>query len=132
MLLVKAFAILLALAVLATSVLMYVMGGRFQAVEARAYAGERRPWWFVAALVAYAALYLAALIAFVLAPERSWAAWALMVVIPVAAALKAGLVLLNPKGQAVVTAIEGHAAWRRIALSRAVLVPVFVALAFYA
>lgn len=82
--------------------------------------------------MAYAALYLAALIAFVLAPERSWAAWALMVVIPVAAALKAGLVLLNPKGQAVVTAIEGDAAWRRIALSRAVLVPVFVALAFYA
>jgi hypothetical protein len=132
MLLVKAFAVLLALAVLATSVLMYVMGGRFQVVEERAYGGARRPWWFVAALVAYAALYVAALIAFVLAPERSWAAWVLMVVIPVAAALKAGLVLLNPKGQAVVTSIEGDAAWRRIALSRAVLVPVFLALAFYA
>jgi len=132
MVLVQAFALLLALAVLATSVLIYVMGGRFQAVEARAYAGERRPWWFVAALVAYAALYLAALTAFVLAPERSWAAWVLMVVIPVAAALKGGLVLFNPKGQAVVTAIEGDAAWRRIALSRAVLIPLFVALAYYA
>lgn len=132
MMLVKAFAVLLALAVLATSVLMYVMGGRFQAVEARAYGGERRPWWFVAALVAYAALYVAALIGFVLAPERSWAAWVLMVVIPVAAALKGGLVLLNPKGQAVVTSIQGDAAWRRIALSRAVLVPLFVLLAFYA
>lgn len=132
MLLVKAFAVLLALAVLATSVLMYVMGGRFQAVEARAYGGERRPWWFVAALVAYALLYLAALIAFVMAPERSWAAWALMVVIPAAAALKAGLVLLNPKGQAVVTSIEGDAAWRCIALSRVVLVPVFLLLAFFA
>ncbi len=132
MMLVKAFAALLAVAVLATSVLMYVMGGRFQAVEARAYAGARRPWWFVAALVAYAALYLAALTAFVLAPERSWAAWALIVVIPVAAALKGALVLFNRKGQAVVTSIEGDAAWRRIALSRAVLVPLFVVLAFYA
>ena len=132
MMLVKAFAALLAAAVLATSVLMYVMGGRFQAVEARAYAGARRPWWFVAALVAYAVLYLAALAAFVLAPERSWAAWALMVVIPVAAGLKGALVLFNRKGQAVVTSIEADAAWRRIALSRAVLVPLFVVLAFYA
>ena len=132
MMLVKAFAALLAVAVLVTSVLMYVMGGRFQAVEARAYAGARRPWWFVAALVAYAALYLAALTAFVLAPERSWAAWALIVVIPVAAALKGALVLFNRKGQAVVTSIEGDAAWRRIALSRAVLVPLFVVLAYYA
>jgi hypothetical protein len=132
MVVVKAFAVLLAVAVLATSVLMYVMGGRFQAVEARAYAGERRPWWFLAALVVYAALYLAALAAFVTAPERSWAAWALVVVIPVAAALKGSLVLFNRKGQAVVTAIEGDAAWRRIALSRAVLVPLFVALAYYA
>jgi hypothetical protein len=132
MMLVKAFAALLAVAVLVTSVLMYVMGGRFQAVEARAYAGARRPWWFTLALVAYAALYLAALAAFVMSPERSWAAWALIVVIPVAAALKGALVLFNPKGQAVVTSIEGDAAWRRIALSRAVLVPVFVLLAFYA
>ena len=130
--LVKAFAALLAVAVLATSVLMYVMGGRFQAVEARAYTGARRPWWFVAALVAYAVLYLAALTAFALAPERSWAAWVLMVVIPVAAALKGALVLVNPKGQAVVTSIEGDAAWRRIALSRVVLVPVFLLLAYYA
>ncbi len=129
---VKAFAALLAVAVLATSVLMYVMGGRFQAVEARAYAGTRRPWWFVLGLVAYAAVYVAALVAFVMAPERSWAAWALIVVIPVAAALKGALVLFNPKGQAVVTSIQGDAAWRRIALSRAALVPVFVLLAWFA
>jgi hypothetical protein len=132
MVLVKAFATVLAVAVLVTSVLMYVMAGRFQAVEARVYGGARRPWWFVAALLAYAALYVGALAAFVMAPERSWAAWALMVVIPIAAALKGGLVLFNRKGQAVVTAIEGDAAWRRIALSRAVLVPLFVVLAYYA
>lgn len=132
MTLVKAFAMLLAVAVLATSVWMYALGARFQAVEARAYAGARRPWWFVAALAAYAVLYLAALAAFVTAPERSWAAWALMVVIPVAAALKGALVLFNRKGQAVVTAIEGDTAWRRIALSRALLIPLFVLLAIYA
>ena len=132
MMLAKAFAALLAVAVLGTSVWMYVMGARFQAVEARAYAGARRPWWFVVALVAYAVLYLAALAAFVMAPERSWAAWVLIVVIPVAAALKGALVVFNRKGQAVVTAIEGDAAWRRIALSRAVLVPLFVLLAYYA
>jgi hypothetical protein len=132
MMLAKAFAALLAVAVLGTSVWMYVLGSRFQAVEARAYAGERRPWWFVLALAAYAVLYLAALVGFLMAPERSWAAWALIVVIPVAAALKGALVLFNRKGRAVVTAIEGDAAWRRIALSRVVLVPLFVLLAYYA
>jgi hypothetical protein len=132
MMLAKAFAALLAVAVLGTSVWMYAMGGRFQAVEARAYAGARRPWWFVAVLVGYVVLYLAALAAFVVAPERSWAAWALIVVIPVAAALKGALVVFNRKGQAVVTAIEGDAAWRRIALSRVVLVPLFLLLAYYA
>jgi hypothetical protein len=132
MMLAKAFAALLALAVLGTSVWMYVLGGRFQAVEARAYAGARRPRWFVAVLVGYVVLYLAALAAFVVAPERSWAAWVLIVVIPVAATLKGALVVFNRKGQEAVTAIEGDAAWRRIALSRVVLVPLFLLLAYYA
>jgi hypothetical protein len=132
MMLAKAFAALLALAVLGTSVWMYALGGRFQAVEARAYAGARRPWWFVAVLVGYVVLYLAALAAFVVAPERSWAAWVLIVVIPVAATLKGALVVFNRKGQEAVTAIEGDAAWRRIALSRVVLVPLFLLLAYYA
>jgi hypothetical protein len=132
MMLAKAFAALLALAVLGTSVWMYVAGGRFQAVEARAYAGARRPWWFVLALVAYALLYLAALAAFVAAPERSWAAWVLIVVIPVVAVLKGALVVFNRRGQTVVTSTEGDAAWRRIALSRVVLVPLFLLLAYYA
>jgi hypothetical protein len=132
MMLAKAFAALLALAVLGTSAWMYAMGGRFQEVEARAYAGSRRPWWFVLALVLYAVLYLAALAAFVAAPERSWAAWVLIVVIPVAGALKGALVVFNRRGQRVVTSIEGDTAWRRIALSRVVLVPLFLLLAYYA
>lgn len=128
----KLFALVLAAAVLATSVLIYAFGGRFQAVEAKAYGGERRPWWFVLGLVAFATLYLAALAGFVLAPERTWAGWTLMVVIPVGAALKAGLVILNPKGRAAVVAIEGDRAWRRVALTRAVLVPLFLVLAYFA
>lgn len=128
----KVFALVLATAVLLTSVLIYVMGGRFRAVEERAYGGDRRPWWFAVGLVAFAALYVAALVGFATAPERTWAAWVLMVVIPVGAALKAGLVILNPSGRAKVIAIEGDQAWRRVALTRAVLVPVFLLLAYYA
>jgi hypothetical protein len=128
----KVFALVLASAVLLTSVMIYVMGGRFQAVEERAYGGDRRPWWFSLGLVAFAALYVAALVGFATAPERTWAAWVLMVVIPVGAALKAGLVILNPSGRAKVIAIEGDRAWRRVALTRAVLVPVFLLLAYYA
>ncbi len=128
----KGFALVLAAAVLATSVMIFAMGGRFQLVEAKAYAGDRRPWWFSLGLVAFAALYVAALIGFVTAPDRTWAGWVLMVVIPVGAALKAGLVILNPKGRATVSAIEGDRAWRRIALARAVLVPVFLVLAYFA
>ncbi len=128
----KVFALVLASAVLLTSVMIYVMGGRFQAVEERAYGGARRPWWFAMGLVAFAALYVAALVGFATAPERTWAAWILMVVIPVGAVLKAGLVILNPSGRAKVIAIEGDRAWRRVALTRAVLVPVFLLLAYYA
>ena len=56
----------------------------------------------------------------------------LMVVIPVGAVLKSALVILNPKGRAAVSAIEGDRAWRQVALTRAVLVPVFLVLAYYA
>jgi hypothetical protein len=132
MLLPKMFALVLALAVLGTSLWMIVLGGRFQEVERRAYAGDRRPWWFVAAALAFVALYALTLFGFVTAPERSWAAWLLVVVIPVGVALKGALVVFNPKGQAAVTAIAGDAAWRKVALSRLALVPVFLVLAYYA
>ena len=125
------FALASATAVLATSILIFVMGARFQKVEQAAYSGERRPWWFILGLIVFAALYVAALAGFVATPEKTWAGWVLMVVIPVGAALKGGLVILNKKGQQAVTSIEGEAAWRRIALARAVLVPVFLVLAFF-
>ena len=40
--------------------------------------------------------------------------------------------ILNPQGRATVTAIAGDQAWRRVALTRAVLVPVFLVLAYFA
>ena len=66
-----------------------------------------------------------------MADERSLAAWILMVVIPVGATLKIGLVILNEKGKERVTSIEGDIAWRRIAIARAALVPVFLILAYF-
>ena len=127
----QVFALVLATAVLATSILMFVMGARFQKVEQAAYSGERRPWWFILGMIAIAAMYFAALAGFVVTPEKTWAGWVLMVVIPVGAALKGGLVILNKKGQQAVTSIEGDAAWRKIALARGVLFPVFLLLAYF-
>ena len=125
------FALVLAAAVLATSILIFVMGARFQKVEQAAYSGDRRPWWFILGLIVFAALYVAALAGFIATPEKTWAGWVLMVVIPAGVALKGGLVTLNKKGQQAVTSIEGDAAWRKIALARAVLVPVFLVLAYF-
>ncbi len=131
MLLPRIFALILAVAVLATSILIYVMGARFQEIEKKAYLGEKRPWWFQVGLAAFAATYLTALAGFIMSDERNWAAWILMVVIPIVATLKLGLVILNEKGKERVTSIEGDLAWRRIAIARATLVPVFLALAYF-
>ncbi|TVR57753.1 MAG: hypothetical protein EA426_11500 [Spirochaetaceae bacterium] len=127
----RVFALVLATAVLVTSILIFVMGARFQKVEQAAYSGARRPWWFIMGLIVFAALYIVALVGFIGSAEKTWAGWVLMVVIPVGAALKGGLVILNKKGQQVVTSIEGDAAWRKIALARAVLLPIFLVLAYY-
>jgi hypothetical protein len=131
MLLPKIFALMIAGAILATSILIFVLGAKFRQVELAAYAGKRKPWWFIAAMAVYIVFYLLALFAFITSPERSAAAWMLMVVIPVGVCLKLALVILNPKGQAVVTSIEGTDNWRRIAVARSVLVPIFLALAYF-
>ena len=132
MLLPKIFAITLAVAVLGTSVLIAVMGGRFQNVEKAVYLGEKRPWWFYLAIAVYAIFYLATLISFIMSPDKSWAAWVLVVFIPVGAALKGALIIFNKEGQKKVTSIEGDQAWRKVALSRLILLPIFIALAYYA
>jgi hypothetical protein len=118
-------------AVLATSILMFVLGAKFRNVELAAYAGKRKPWWFVAGMAGYIVLYIAALMSFIGAAERNAAAWILIVVIPVGAGLKLALVVLNPKGQAKVTSIESANDWRKIAMARFVLVPIFLVLAYF-
>ncbi len=132
MLLPTIFGLSLALAVLATSILIMVMGGRFQKVEQAAYAGERRPWWFYLSMVVYAVLYTATLISFIMSPDKTWAAWVLVVIIPVGAALKGSLIIFNKEGRKKVTSIEGDKNWRKIALARLALLPVFLVLAYFA
>ena len=132
MLLVKIFGLTLALAVLGTSIWMAVMGEKFQKVEQAAYSGDRRPWWFYLTLVVYAIFYVAVLISFITYPDKTWAGWVLVIVIPVGAVLKGSLVIFNKEGQEKVTSISGDTAWRKIALARLVLAPLFLLLAYFA
>ena len=132
MLLAKFFGVTLALAVIGTSILIAVMGGRFQKVEQAVYSGERRPWWFYFCLALYAVFYIAVLGSFIYHPDKTWAGWVLVVIIPVGAVLKGALVIFNKEGQKKVTSIEGDKAWRKIAVARIVLAPLFLLLAYFA
>ncbi len=132
MLLPTVFGLTLALAVLATSILIMVMGGRFQKVEQAAYSGETRPWWFKLSIAVYAVFYVVTLISFIMSPEKTWAGWVLVVIIPVGAILKGSLVIFNKEGQKKVTSIKGDKNWRNIALARLVLFPLFLILAYFA
>jgi hypothetical protein len=118
MIYVKLFGFLLASAALLTSLAIALMGARWQAVEQSAYAGERRPWWFVAASVLLIGSYLFALYQFVNAAPKTWTGWLLMVILPLGWGLKAALVVFNPKGRAAVSSIAGDRNWRNVALAR--------------
>jgi len=118
MLYVKLFGYFLASAALLTSLAMALMGARWQAVEQSAYAGERRPWWFVAASVLLIGFYLFALYGFIAAAPKTWAGWLLMVILPLGWGLKAALVIFNPQGRAAVSSIAGDHNWRKVALAR--------------
>lgn len=115
---IKIFGYLLASAALFTSLAMALMGGRWQAVERSAYAGQRRPPWFIALSVLLVGLYLVALAAFIGSAEKTWAGWLLMVVLPAGWGLKAALVVFNPQGRQTVSAIAGDRNWRAVALAR--------------
>lgn len=129
---VKVFAITMAIALAVTSAWIYHAGERFADVERRAYGEDRRPWWFVAAALTVVGLYALALFGFVTAQDRTWAAWVLMVVLPVGALGKGALVTWNPAGRRAVTQIAGNRAWRRISLARLPLAVVFLLLALLA
>jgi len=118
MLYVKLFGYFLAIAALLTSAAIALMGARWQKVEQSAYAGERRPWWFIAGSILLIGFYIFALVHFVNGAPKTWAGWLLMVILPAGWGLKAALVILNPKGRITVSSIAGDQNWRKVALAR--------------
>jgi cytochrome bd-type quinol oxidase subunit 2 len=129
---IQLFGYFLAAAALFTSIAMALMGARWQAVEQSAYAGERRPWWFVLISILLVGLYLAALVSFIDMSEKSWAGWFLMVFIPIGWGLKGTLIIFNPKGRQTVSAIEGDQNWRKIALARLPIAILLAVLTYFA
>lgn len=123
---IKVFGYFLASAALFTSVAMTLTDARWQVVEQSAYAGKRRPWWFIAGSILILAFYLFALSQFINAAPKTWAGWLLMVILPIGWGLKAALVVFNPKGRQAVSSIAGDQNWRKVALAR---LPVAILLA---
>jgi cytochrome bd-type quinol oxidase subunit 2 len=122
---IKVFGYTLAGGIILTSLLIALMGGRWQQVESRAYAGERRPGWFIVVSLVLVALYITALADFVTA-DKTWAGWLLVVVIPLGWLLKGAAVIFNQAGRQKVAAIAGDAAWLKVAAMR---LPIAAALA---
>ncbi len=129
---IQVFGYTLAAAALFTSIAMALMGSRWQAVEQAAYAGERRPWWFILISILLIGLYLTALVSFIGMPEKSWAGWLLMVIIPIGWGLKGALIIFNPKGRQTVSAIQGDQNWRKIALARLPVAILLAGLTYFA
>ena len=113
------------------SVVMFIMGGKFQRVEANAYAGKKRPWWFVLISVLLIVAYGAVFYNF-LQLDKNWASWVLVVLMPVGWGLKAAIVVFNPKGRKTVSAISGDSAWRKVALARFPIAVILAVLAYFA
>ena len=132
MLLTKVFGFLIAAGVLGTSIAMLVMGGRFQKIESAAYAGEKRPAWFWLISTFVMALYLAALYSFIIAADKTWAGWILVVLMPIGWVVKGGLVIFNKKGRQAVSAISGDESWQKVALARLPIVVILSVLAIFA
>ena len=126
---IKLFGYFLAVGILLTSLAMAILGGRWQSIEASAYAGKRRPWWFWAGSLLFLALYAAALISFINA-GKNLASWILIIIIPLGWAIKGGLVIFNPKGRQAVSNLEGDQNWRKVALARLPTALLLAALAY--
>jgi len=110
---------------LASSLGMIAMGRRWQAIEAAAYGGARRPVWFWLAAAILLVLWALAAWDFV-QTERTLAGWVPIAGVPFVWALKASLLVFNPKGRKVVSEIDTDAGWRKVGYAR---LPIAVVLA---
>lgn len=128
---VKLFGFFLGSGVVLTSLLMMVLGAKWQEIEAAAYGGKRRPLWFVLGSVLLIGIYAAALFDF-FAADKTWATWVLAVVIPLGWLVKGAMIVFNPAGRKKVSSISGGQAWFKVALARLPVALVLFVLAWYA
>jgi hypothetical protein len=117
----------LAVLALATSVGMLVLGRRWQAIEASAYGGARRPIWFWVAAAGLLLIWALAAREFA-ASDRNWAGWTLIAGVPLTWAVKAAALVFNPEGRKTVSGIDTDMGWRRIGLARLPIGFVLIAL----
>ena len=128
---IKLFGYLIAAGVAFTSLAMYVMGARWQAVEQAGYGGKSRPWWFCLLSAILIGLYVLAVANFVGA-DKNWATWTLVVFFPVGWVLKGALIVFNAKGRQAVISVEGDQNWHKIAFARLPIAFIICVLAFFA
>lgn len=114
---IKLFGYALAAGIVFTSLAMIILGARFQMIEASVYTGKQRPWWFWLIAIFVFGLYVGALIHFI-GGVKTWAGWALVVLLPLGWAIKAALVIFNPKGRQAVSSISGDQSWIMVGLTR--------------
>ena len=130
MFIVKLFGFTIATAALFTSIAMFVMGAKWQKIELAAYGGNRRPWWFIALSAIIILFYIAALVSFI-GNDKTWASWAMVVIIPIGWGLKAALIFFNSKGRERVSSVSGDKSWVKIGLVRLPIALIFYLLAIF-
>jgi len=126
------FGYVLAALLVFTSLGMIIMQGKWQRIEAAGYrSGAGLSWWMIALAIVLVVLYAASVIQFINA-EKTIAGWILILLVPVGWALKAVLVVFNPRGRAALSNISGDVNWIKVGLARLPLALVLGVLAYFA